>query len=133
MVTLLQKIYEKAQSTVRIVKHQGEWFQADVETRQGDPLTPLLFIAYQERVMDHVKESNCKIRLSGTLVNDLRFADDINHIDEDYKFLQEQFKKTRVVAEQVGLIVNIGKTKTTVFGDRKIEQDIQIGDKNKRT
>ena len=39
MVTLLQKIYEKAQSTVRIGKHQGEWFHTDLGTRQGDPLS----------------------------------------------------------------------------------------------
>ena len=44
MVTLLQKIYEKVQSAVRIGRHQGEWFHTDVETRQGDSLSPLLFI-----------------------------------------------------------------------------------------
>ena len=80
--------------------------------------------------MDHVKEANCGIRLGGMLVNNLRFADDIDLIDEDYKSLQEQLEKTRALAEQVGLIVNVGKAKTMVFGDRKIEQEIQVGDKN---
>ena len=130
MVTLLQKIYEKAQSAVRIGKNQGEWFHIDVGTRQGDPLSPLLFIAYLERVMGHMKESNFGIRLSGVLVNNLRFADDISLIDEDYKSLQEQLEKTRAIAEQVGLFVNIEKTKTMVFDDRKIEQKIQIRVKN---
>ena len=130
MVTLLQKIYEKAQSAVGIGKNQGEWFHTDLGNRQGDPLSPLLFITYLERVMDHVKESSCGIRLGGTLVNNLRFADDIDLIDEDFGSLQEQLEKTRVVAEQAGLIVNIGKTKTMVLGDRKIEQEIQIGGKN---
>ena len=130
MVALLQQIYAKAQSAVRIGRHQGEWFPTDVGTRQGDPLSSLLFIAYLERVMDHVKETNCGIRLSGTPVNNLRFADDIDLIDEDCKSLQEQLEKTRVVAEQAGLIVNVGKTKTMVFGDRKIEPEIQIEGKN---
>ena len=58
--------------------------KVDVAARQGDPLSPLLFIAYLERVMDHVKESNCGIRLGGTLVNNLKCADDIDLIDEDY-------------------------------------------------
>ena len=44
MVTLLQKIYEKSQSAVRIGKDNGEWFRTDVETRQGDPLSPLLLL-----------------------------------------------------------------------------------------
>ena len=130
MVTLLQKMYEKAQSAVRIGKNQGEWFHADLGTRQGDPLSPLLCITYLERVMDHVKESNCEIRLGRTLVNNLRFADDIDLIDEDYRSLQEQVEKIRTVEEQVGLIVSVGKTKIMVFGDRKIEQKIQIGKKN---
>ena len=130
MVTLLQKMYEKAQSAVRIGRYQGEWFRTNVGTRQGDPLSPLLFITYLERVMDHVKETNCRIRLGGTLVNNLRFADDIDLIDDDYNSIQEQLEKTRAIAEQAGLIVNLGKIKTMVFGDRKIEQEIQTGSKN---
>ena len=73
--------------------------------------------------MDHVKESNCGIRLGGTLVNNLRFADDIDLIDEDYRSLQEQLEKTRAVAEQERLIMNVGKTETMVFSDRKITRN----------
>ena len=60
--------------------------------------------------MDHVKESNCRIKLDRTLVNKLRFADNIGLVDEDSKSLQEQLEKTRVLAEQADLIVNVGKT-----------------------
>ena len=116
-------------TAVRIGRHQGEWFRTNVGTRQDDPLSPLLYITYLERVMDHRKDSNCGIRLGKTLVNNLRFEDDIDLIDEDYRSLQEQLEKTRAVAAQAGLIVNVGKTKTMVFGDRKIEQEIQIGSK----
>ena len=80
--------------------------------------------------MYHVKESNCIVKLGGTQVNNLRFADDIDLIDEDSKSLQEQLEKTRAVAEQTGLIVNIGKIRTVAFDDRKIGQGIQIGGKN---
>ena len=83
-----------------------------------------------ERVMDHLKESNCKIGLGGTLVNNLRFEDDIDLIDEDSKSLQEQDEKTRAATEQTVLIVSIGKTQIVVFDDRKIGQEIQIGGKN---
>ena len=77
-----------------------------------------------------MKESNCGIRLGGTLVNNLRFAEDIDLIDEDCKSLQEQLEKTRAAAEQAGLTVNVGKSKSMLFGDRKIEQEIQIGSKS---
>ena len=68
-------------------------------TRQGDPLSLLLFVAYLERVIEHVKESTCGIRLDGILVNNLRFVDNIDLIDEDYKSLREQVEKTGAAAE----------------------------------
>ena len=86
--------------------------------------------------MDHLKESNCKTRLDGTLVNNLRFEDGIDLIDENSspiqepESLQEQVEKTRAATEQTVLIVSIGKTQTVVFEDRKIGQEIQIGGKN---
>ena len=129
MVALPQKIYWKAQSTVRIGRRQGEWFYTGTRTRQGDPLSPLLFIAYLERVMDHMKENNCGKRFGGILANNLRLANDIDLIEEDYKSLQKQVEKARAVAEQMKLIVSVGKTRAMVFDDRKIEQEIQIGDK----
>lgn len=128
MVALLQKIYEKAQTTVRIGKENGQWFHTDVGTRQGDPLSPLLFIAYLERVMERVGQNNCGINISGRRLNNLRFADDVDLIDENVRSLQRQFEQTKVAAEQAGLIVNAKKTKTMVFGDKNIESRIQVGD-----
>ena len=118
MVTLLEKIYEKAQSAVRIGKNQGAWFRTDVGTRQGDSPSPLLFIAYLERVMDDLKESKSGINISGTIVNNLRFADGIDLIGEECSSLQKQFETTRIAAEETGLVVNAIKTKTMVFGER---------------
>ena len=126
MVTLLQKIYEKAQSAVRIGKDSDEWFQTDVGTGKGDPLSPLLFIAYRERVMDQVRQNTCRINIGGILINNLRFADDIDFIDEEVRSLQRQIELTKTAAEQAGLILNINKTKTMVFGDRNIETSIQV-------
>jgi hypothetical protein len=126
MIRLLHKIYEKAQSAIRIGKDRGDWFQTDVGTRQGDPLSPLLFITYLERVMDQVKQNTCGINISGIIVNNLRFADDIDLIDEDCSSLQNQIELVRKAAEQAGLIVNTNKTKTMVFGDRNIDQEIHV-------
>jgi hypothetical protein len=126
MVTLLQKIYEKAQSAVRIGKENGEWFQTDVGTRQGDPLSPLLFIAYLDRVMDQVRQNACGINIGGIRINNLRFADDIDLIDEDVSSLRNQIELTKEAAEQAGLLLNTNKTKTMVFGQRNMESNIQV-------
>ena len=71
--------------------------------------------------MDQVRQNTC-----GILINNLRFADDIDLIDEEVSSLQRQIKLTKTAAEQAGLILNVNKTKTMVFGDRKIESSIQV-------
>ncbi|CAF2085867.1 unnamed protein product, partial [Rotaria magnacalcarata] len=127
MITVLQNIYEQAQSAVRIDKETGEWFQTSVGTRQGDPLSPLLFIAHLERVMDKAMQMDSGINISGTLVNNLRFADDIDIIQEDCDMLLEQIERLRAAAAQAGLAMNTEKTKTLVFSDRNIEKQMHIG------
>lgn len=125
MVSLLRKIYEKAQSAVRIGNEHGEWFHTNVGTRQGDPMSPLLFISYLDRVMDQVRQNNCGIQIGGMWINNLRFADDIDLIDEDSSSLQSQIELTKITAEQTGLLINTNKTKIMVFGERNLGQSIQ--------
>ena len=76
--------------------------------------------------MDHLKENKYGINISGTIVNNLRFADDIELIGEECSFLQKQFETTRIAAEETGLVVNATKTKTMVFGEPNIEEAIQM-------
>ena len=44
--------------------------------------------------------------------------------------LELRNQNIRPPVEQAELTVNVGKTKTMVFGDNKIEQELTIGDKN---
>ena len=64
------------------------------------------------------------------MINNLRFADDIDLIDEDLSSLQSQIELARAAAEQAGLMLNINKTKTMVFGDRNIESKIDVAGGN---
>jgi len=126
MVTLLKNIYENVQSAVWIGKENGEWFRTDVGTRQGDPLSPLLFIAYLDRVIDQVRQNICGVNIGGISINNLRFADDIDLIDEEISSLGSQIELTKNAAEQAGLLLNTNKTKIMVFGERSIDDRIQV-------
>lgn len=128
LVVLLENIYGKSRSAVRIGIDLGEWFPSSVGTRQGDPLSPLLFIAYLERIMDQTTSKNGGINVSGTIINNLRFADDIDLINEDHISLQNQMEQLSKMAKEGGLMVNIKKTKTMVFGDRNIDQQMEVND-----
>ncbi|CAM4958485.1 unnamed protein product, partial [Rotaria socialis] len=92
----------------------------------GDRLSPLLFITYLKRVMDKAMQTNDGINISGTLVNNLRFADEIDVLEEDCESLHQPIEQLRVAAEEAGLIMNRKKTKTLVFGDRNIGKHVQI-------
>lgn len=51
LVTLLEKMYGKSRSAVRLGKDLGEWFRTTLETSQGDPVSPLWFITYLESII----------------------------------------------------------------------------------
>jgi hypothetical protein len=130
MVILLKKIYENAQPAIRIGKENGEWFRTDAETRQSDPLSPLLFIAYLDRVIDQVRQNTCGVNIGGISINNLRFADDIDLIDEEISLLLSQIELTKNAAEHAGLLLNTNKTKIMVFGERTIDDRIQVAGEN---
>ena len=51
-----RRYMRKSSQQIRIGRHQGQWFHTDLkELDKEDLLSPLLFITYRERVMDHVK------------------------------------------------------------------------------
>lgn len=126
LITLIKETYKKAQSAIRINKENGEWFHTNVGTRQGDPLSPLLFITYLERIMDLTQQNPYGVNLNGTLVNNLRFADDIDLIDEKFDNLVKQVETTTESAKRVGLIINTKKTKIMVFGEQDNGKDMKI-------
>ncbi len=69
---------------------------------------------------------NYGINVSGTNISNLRFADGIDLLSEDHISLQDQIKQVTKSAEEGGLMVNIKKTKTIVFGDKTIDQQMEI-------
>jgi len=89
LVRLLRDINENAQAAVRVRGHEGSWFATSRGTRQGDPISPTVFIADLERAMDKVKDGKEGISVHGIRINNLRFADDIDIIKEDESTLEK--------------------------------------------
>ena len=76
--------------------------------------------------MDQVRQNTCGINIGGIRINNLRFADGINPIDEDVSSLRSQIELTKEAAEQAGLLLDTKKTKTMVFGERNINNHVQV-------
>ena len=123
---MLQNIYENTRLAVKTGNDIGTWFKMLIGSRQGDPLSPLLFVTYLERTMDSITKLNLGVSIQGSIISNLRFADDINLMNEDLQALQDQATALQASTEKCKLRINISKTKTMVFGARNIEQQIEI-------
>src|SRR5206468_12432695 len=89
---ILKDIGERSQAAVRVGQEIGEWFETTVGTRQVDPLSPTLFVVYLKRVMDKIQNNGTGISVQGRSNNNLRFADDIDMIEEEWDILDSNVK-----------------------------------------
>ena len=96
------------------------------KTTQGDPISPTTFISYLERAMDTIKENETGISSHGHMINNLKFADDIDLLEEDRDELQENLKQLNEAEEAAGLKINIQKIMTMVFGQENIIEKFMI-------
>src|SRR6218665_2380351 len=65
-------------------------------------------------------------KISGTRINNLCFADDIDLIDEDEQRLEETVQELNDEGKRYGLNMNFEKTKTMVFGEKDWPRKIEI-------
>ena len=96
-----------------------------VGTRQGDPISSTTFIIYLERIMGVIGDRDTGVRIQGYNINNLKFAVDIDMIEENRNKLQEHMNEVRKAGEAAGQI-NVGKTKTMVTGKENIEEQIEL-------
>jgi len=79
-----------------------------------------------ERVMNTIKENGTGISIHGHKINNLKFADDIDLLEEDRYELQENLERLNEAEEASGLKINIRNTMTMVFGQENIIEELMI-------
>ncbi|CAG4970127.1 unnamed protein product [Colias eurytheme] len=88
----------------------GPWFPVKRGVRQGDPISPKLFIATLESVISHLDWSQYGIKIGTKCLNHLRFADDLVLISQSGKDLQPMIDSLNIGSNRVGLEMNLCKT-----------------------
>src|SRR6218665_389013 len=137
----IEVIWDRQKTNTDPARHRGKIKSSDqnwkrprrmvyyqVGTRQGDPILPNTFITYLERIMDKIQDNGTGISVQGTKINNLRFADDIDLIEDSCETLQDSVRLLNDAGNRAGLKINIGKTKTTVFGRDEMANEIKVGD-----
>ena len=115
LTCLLRTLYAGQQATVKTGHGTTDWFQIGKGVHQGCILSPCLFNFYAEYIMRSagLEETQAGIKISGRNINNLRYADDTTLMAESEEELKSLLMKVKVENENVGLKLNIPKTKIT--------------------
>ncbi|MCU7801037.1 MAG: reverse transcriptase family protein, partial [gamma proteobacterium symbiont of Lucinoma myriamae] len=118
--------YTNIQSCVIVNGHLSDWFYPQRGCRQGDPLSPYLFILCAEILAIMLRNdrniTGIKIGNSELLVS--QYADDTSiMLDGSQQSLENCLKVLKFYAEASGLFVNIDKTKVVWIGSKKNSND----------
>ena len=105
----LRNLYAGQEATVRTGHGTIDWFQIGKGVRQGCILSPCLFNLYAEYIMRNagLEEGQTGIKIAGTNINNLRYADDTTLMAESEEELKSLLMKGKEQCEKVGLKLNI--------------------------
>ena len=117
LICLLRNLYAGQEATVRTEHGTTDWFQIGKGVHQGCILSHCLFNLYAEYIMRKagLDEAQAGIQIAGRNINNLRYADDTTLMAE-IKELKSLLMKVKEESENVGLKLNIQKTKIMASG-----------------
>ena len=115
---MLESIYKKVWAKVRYGNNLSEKIDFPLGVRQGCLLSPLLFSFLITEVAKKIAaggRAGFQLIPGAKEIYSMLFADDIVLIDQTPAGLQNQINNLRKASEEVGLQVNLDKTKVMVF------------------
>ena len=115
---LLRNLYAGQEATLR-TRHGTDWFQIGKGVHQGCILSPCSFNFYAEYSMRDcpwLEEAQAGIKIAGRNINNLRYADDTPLMAKSEEKLKRLLMKVKKEGENVGLKLNIQKTKIMASG-----------------
>ena len=118
LTCLFRNLYADQEATGRTGHGTTDWFQIGIGVHQGCILKPCLFNLYAEYIIRKpgLEEAQAGIKTAGRNINNLRYADDTPFMAEGKKELKSLLMKVKEESEQVGLKLNIQKTKIMASG-----------------
>ena len=118
LTCLLRNLYAGQEETVRTGHGTTDWFQIGKGVSRGCILSPCLFNFYAEYIMRNagLKEAQAGIKIAEGNINNLRYADGTTLMAESEEELKSLLMKVKEESEEVGLKLNIQKTKIMASG-----------------
>ena len=118
LTCLLRNLYAGQEAIVRTGGGTTDWFQIWKGVHQGCILSPCLFNFYAEYIMKNagLEEAQSGIKITGRNINNLRYVDDTTLMAESEEELKSLLMKVKEESKNVGLKLNIQKTKIMASG-----------------
>lgn len=127
LIDLVSKLYEDQESSVRTNHGNTQWFKIGRGLRQGCILSPSFFNVYSEEIMREALDGfDGGMKFGGTLVTNLRYADDTTLICSSKKELMDLLKRVKDASEKKGLLLNTKKTKVMVIDKESDDRDFML-------
>ena len=113
-----EKLYADQEVKVRTGHGTTDWFQIGKGICQGCILSPCLFNLCREYIVINagLYEAQAGIKIAERSINNLSYADDTTHIAENEEELKRLLMKVKEESENIGLKLNIQKTKIMTSG-----------------
>ena len=118
LTCLMRNLYAGPEVTVTIGHGTTDRFQIGKGVHQGCILSLCLFNLHAEYIIRHagVDKAQAGIKIAGRNVNNLRYADDSTLTAESEEELKRLLMTVEEESEQVGLKINIQKTRIMASG-----------------
>ena len=117
LTSLLRNLCAGQEATVR-TGHGTDWLKIGKGVRQGCILSPCLFNFYAEYIMRNagLDGAQAGIKIARRNINNLRYADDTTLMAESEEELKSLLMKVKEESKNIGLKLNIQKTKIMASG-----------------
>jgi hypothetical protein len=121
MLSCLVSMYWSTPMVVKNGRERGPAVASDIGVKQGDPLSPLLFGLFIDRVEAWLKDKapECGVKLGGELLRVLLYADDLTLLAQTPEALQALLDALHEFCAANCLHVNVDKSAVMVFGKQK--------------
>ena len=126
---MIKAIYNNVKACVKLSSsmNMSDFFDVTLGLKQGEPLSPILFILFINDIVDSIDFNNLTNNDLNMLTKYLiLFADDIVLFTTDATSLQSQIDKIAQYSSNWGLKINVKKTKVCVFEKRKQNHNVQF-------
>jgi len=130
-INIITELYWNQNAEIRVEYSTSESVAIRRGVRQGCVLSPLLFNIYAEAVFhEAIHDSSGGIKINGTLINNIWYADDTVVLAGSPIKLQQLMDEIVQRSEAFGLSLNTAKTKTMVFSKHPVTLTLRVSDEN---